>query len=81
MTKLAHFATADRVGSYLLGRSLKNIIVLVNEQTVLHLKDVPTNDVLKIERILEEESKCTVVNSRNLIVDDSSDPRLSYVRR
>ena len=54
MTKIAHFATADRVGAYLLGKKLTNILILVNEETILNLKDVPTNDVLKIERILNE---------------------------
>lgn len=68
MTKLAHFTHADRVGIYLLGRKLNNIIVLINEETMLHLKDVPTSDVHTIERILEKLSKCTVAKSPNLIV-------------
>jgi hypothetical protein len=62
---MTHFATAERVGFYLLGRNLRNIIVLVNEKSVLHLKDIPNADLSKILRILEEEIKCTVVNNPN----------------
>jgi hypothetical protein len=62
---MAHFAIVDRVGYYLLGRNFKNFIVLVNEKSVLHLKDVPNADLSKILRILEEEIKCTVVNNPN----------------
>lgn len=65
MSKMAHFAIVDRVGYYLLGRNFKNFIVLVNEKSVLHLKDVPNADLSKILRILEEEIKCTVVNNPN----------------
>ena len=70
MTELAHFATADRVAVYLLGRKLENIIVLINEQSILALKDVPSTNVNTIERILVAKSKERVVKSIDLCVQE-----------
>jgi hypothetical protein len=57
MTKLAHFSTADRVVAHLIGTKLDNIIVLVNEDIILHLKDIPIGDAHSFEGTLEAFSK------------------------
>lgn len=54
MTKLAHFATVERVASYLLGRKIKNILVIIDEKMVVNVGDISTNCILKIQKHLEQ---------------------------
>lgn len=56
MKELHHYATADLVSSYLNGKKIENIIVLINEKTVVHLSDLNTSDIFEIEKKLKELS-------------------------
>lgn len=52
MKEMKHYATSSAVGRYLFERSLENIIIIINERHIIHLKDLDTRDVNQIERML-----------------------------
>ena len=54
MTKIRHFSNASDVAVHLIGRKLDDIMVIVNECQIVHIDNLGTGDINKIERILNE---------------------------
>ena len=54
MTQMKHFATAEMVVDHLNGRKINNVLVIVNEKTVVNLGDLGVVSVSQIQKILEE---------------------------
>lgn len=56
--KRHHYYDVSRVIDHLdYYRNINNTTVIVNENRVIHIKDLGTNDLGKIEQILNEETK------------------------
>ena len=56
MSNMRHFSTSDAVGSYFLGRKMVNHLILINEERVISLNDIPSEccDIRKLETFLDE---------------------------
>lgn len=55
MSSVRHFSTSDAVGSYFLGRKMVNHLILINEEKIISLNDIPYGycDIWKLETFLD----------------------------